>query len=99
MLTRQIRYLADQWKINGIFSPINELKAPYQPKNNGIGANRKRRTCGHLSAVGFPDGEGRPPWQKSFSVEARPQRLDQICGLQAYGPSASCLLIRRAVEG
>jgi hypothetical protein len=24
-LTSQIRYLADQWKINGIFSPINEF--------------------------------------------------------------------------
>jgi hypothetical protein len=24
---RQIRYLADQWKINGIFSPINEFCA------------------------------------------------------------------------
>jgi len=22
---RQIRYLADQWNINGIFSPINEF--------------------------------------------------------------------------
>jgi hypothetical protein len=40
-LTRQIRYLADQWKINGIFSPINELEPPYQPKNNGIRAGRK----------------------------------------------------------
>jgi hypothetical protein len=30
----------------------------------------------------FPDGEGRPPWQKSFPVEARPRRLDQICGLK-----------------
>jgi hypothetical protein len=26
-LARQIRYLADQWKINGIFSPINEFCA------------------------------------------------------------------------
>ena len=24
-VTRQIRYLADQWKINGILSPINEF--------------------------------------------------------------------------
>jgi len=24
-LMRQIRYLADQWNINGIFSPINEF--------------------------------------------------------------------------
>jgi hypothetical protein len=35
-LTQQIRYLAEQWEINGIFRPINELKRPYQPKNNGI---------------------------------------------------------------
>jgi hypothetical protein len=27
LLTRKIRYLADQWKINGIFSPINEFCA------------------------------------------------------------------------
>jgi hypothetical protein len=27
-LARKIRYLADQWKINGIFSPINEFFAP-----------------------------------------------------------------------
>jgi hypothetical protein len=26
-LAREIRYLADQWKINGIFSPINEFCA------------------------------------------------------------------------
>jgi len=26
-LARQIRYLADQWKINGIFSSINEFCA------------------------------------------------------------------------
>jgi hypothetical protein len=26
-LARQIRYLADQWQINGIFSPINEFCA------------------------------------------------------------------------
>jgi hypothetical protein len=42
-LTRQIRYLADQWKINGIFSPINEFEPPYQPNNNRIRAGRKNR--------------------------------------------------------
>jgi hypothetical protein len=30
----------------------------------------------------FPDGEGRPPWQKSFPVETRPRGLDHICGLK-----------------
>jgi hypothetical protein len=38
LLTQKIRYLADQWKINGISPPINELEPPYQAKNNGIRA-------------------------------------------------------------
>jgi len=33
-LARKIRYLADQWKINGIFSLINEFCARYQSNNN-----------------------------------------------------------------
>jgi hypothetical protein len=53
-LTRKIRYLPDQWKINGIFSPINELKRAYQSKNNRIHVRRENGKCGHLSELDAP---------------------------------------------
>ena len=50
-VTRQIRYLADQWKINRIFSPINE----FFHSNNRITMEFvqvvKTGKCGHLSAL------------------------------------------------
>ena len=53
-LTRKIRYLADQLKINGIFSPINELEQAYQSNNNRIRVCSENGKCGHLSELDAP---------------------------------------------
>ena len=50
-VTRQIRYLADQWKINRIFSPINEFFRPNNRITMEFVQVVKTGKCGHLSAL------------------------------------------------
>jgi hypothetical protein len=50
-VTKQIRYLADQWKINRIFSPINEFFRPNNRITMEFVEVVKTGKCGHLSAL------------------------------------------------
>jgi hypothetical protein len=52
------------WRINGISPSINELKRPYQPNNNGIGAGSenpvmKATRCSPHPAAGSAAGARR----------------------------------------
>jgi hypothetical protein len=76
-LTGEIRYLPDQWRINRIFPPINELKRPYQSKNNRIRTGREKGESGRLSTHDIPpanaDPEGAAQPSRHFREAAQQQ--------------------------
>jgi hypothetical protein len=82
---RQIRYLADQWNFNGILASINELKRPYQSKNNGIRAACENRAMWSPINARYAAGERRPQWRKSIPAGACPRHFDRIAWLKAHG--------------
>jgi hypothetical protein len=61
-------------QINGIFSPIEEFKSPFQSKNGRIRARRENGESGHLSALYTPGRRSISRW-KSISAGSYSRRL------------------------
>jgi hypothetical protein len=78
-LRDKIRYLADQWKINGIFSPINEFRGAnnritmevrYRYDNSNFEIASEKMTPYPCSSATRLYRHGRPPRRGAFSPRA-----------------------------